>query len=204
MLKKADTLPLVLFCFSSLFPYLQTLLVPRTLSVMPLANDFVALLVLAGASVALALGAKQRGYGGRGLLYPTAATLVVVGYFYGRDALQHGGDYLDFHSRKPQMEAHIAALQTNARVQAAALAATATVRYRGYPGLSEGVEGYDVLPSRIVLCTIGGADSERYWGYAYAPAGEKPSRGDEATIGGSFFHWQQLDGPWYVWERSDQ
>lgn len=204
MFKKAAFVPLVLFCFSSVFPYVQMLLVPRTLSMMPLANDFVALVVLAVASIALAVGAKQNGYGGRGLLYPAAAVLAVVGYCYGLDALQYGGDYLDFRSRKARLEAHVATLQTSPTARAAAVAATATVRQRGYPGLGEGGEGYDVLPSRIILCTIGGADSERYWGYAYAPAGKRPSQEDEAAIGGAFFQWHHLYGPWYVWDRSDQ
>ena len=138
MFKKAAFVPLVLFCFSSVFPYVQMLLVPRTLSMMPLANDFVALVVLAVASIALAVGAKQNGYGGRGLLYPAAAVLAVVGYCYGLDALQYGGDYLDFRSRKARLEAHVATLQTSPTARAAAVAATATVRQRGYPGLGEG------------------------------------------------------------------
>lgn len=141
---------------------------------------------------------------GRGLLFPVIAVLAVVGYFRSSEALQYGGDYLDFRSHKARMEAHVATLQTSPTARAAALAATATVRYRGYPGLNEGVDGYDVLPSRIILCTIGGADSERYWGYAYAPAGEQPSREEEATLGGAFFQWRHLEGPWYVWARSDQ
>ncbi|MDO7847311.1 hypothetical protein Q5H92_13140 [Hymenobacter sp. M29] len=204
MLKDAPFVPVVLFCFGVVAPYVQTLLVPHTLSAMPLVTDFVALLVLTGAAVALAVAAKQRGYPGRGLLYPAVAVLAIVGYFRSQDALQHGGEYLDFRSRKTRIEAHVAALQTSPTARAAALAATVTVRYRGYPGLSEGVAGYDVLPSRIILCTTGGANSERYWGYAYSPAGEQPSREEEATLGGAFFQWRHLEGPWYAWARSDQ
>ena len=204
MLKDAPVVPVVLFCFGSVVPYVQTLLVPHTLSAMPLVTDFVALLVLMVATIALAVGAKKRGHPGRGLLYPAVALVAVVGYFRSQDALQHGGEYLDFRSRKTRIVAHVAALQKSPTARAAALAATVTVRYRGYPGLNEGVAGYDVLPSRIILCTTGGADSERYWGYAYAPAGEQPSREEEATLGGAFFQWRHLEGPWYAWARSDQ
>jgi hypothetical protein len=191
MARKSTFPTKTLFYGSISFPYLETLLLPQSLSVTPLLFDFFALLLLAISSVMLMVQTLRRSKHSWGMLYPICGAMAVILYFYSMFTLLDARDYMYFRLQQSRFESHIGLL-TQKTIPADSL-------FRKHAVSPDNEPWYEVVAPGILLCTTGGEAGTAYWGYAYSPTDHAPI----SMPGGQWVDWKRLTGHWYSWRRTD-